>query len=158
MLFGSHLVVDGALAGVVEEVRAEVHFTDGRFVVTELTLRAPGGVTGAALRQVAVERLLRQCAERVHLMRVTGPGRAVPVTRPPETSDPDHHHYVAALYRLAHAVALPPTAHVAAQTGVSRATASRWIAACREEGLLGEARGPRAGEQQDDLAAKQGAA
>jgi Family of unknown function (DUF6214) len=140
-----------------------VVYDGGRFVVDQLTVtRRPGGppITTEGLREIPIAAMVRTGIEN-GLMRV-GPreydGRtsswkltkAEPIAlseRAQAGGGPsdDDLRAVADVYHIAYAVGEPPTKTVMERLGLSRSTASRWIALARKRGLLGPATPRKAG-------------
>jgi hypothetical protein len=71
--------------------------------------------------------------------------RAGPSPRPGEKQAPDLQR-IAELYRRAVAGGMAPSHDIAAEFGVTRTTARKWVQRARERGLLAPALGRRAGE------------
>lgn len=95
------------------------------------------GVTGEALREVAIGELIADCA-RDHVaeetIRVTGRR----IIDEAGGLTPEALEVVATAYRYGYALGDSPTRHVVDLLGLSRSKASRWIAEAREDGYLGE--------------------
>jgi hypothetical protein len=137
------------------DVKLEAHFDVGRFQVLSLTAtrRVEGeSVTTEGLRRVPVGRILQQALEKLVVdwdwqskFVEWGPWGVRLRTRP-EGPNEDALLTVAALYRFAHMVGVPPTAYVAETLSLPKSTAGRWVGLARKSGHLGPALGTKAGE------------
>ncbi len=141
------------------EVKFRAVLEDGRYATefVEARRRHKGeSVTLETLRDIPVASLVAEAGLTL-LYRIEEPeppftrfvrrglkGIAADVVGDVEENTLEH---VSILYRIVHACGAPPTRAVAEALGASRATAGRWIADAREEGLLGPAIERRAGEQ-----------
>jgi hypothetical protein len=112
-------------------------------------LRCEGEITGAMLRRLRIQDMLRFAA-REALVEVNRSGALRALTNPKPLAGrhptKDVLRAVAVLYRFAYAVGDPPAASVAANFGLPRSTAGRWIQLARSQGLLGKAEPRKAGE------------
>jgi hypothetical protein len=137
------------------DVSIEGHFQAGRFRVLKLTAisRANGeSVSTEGLRKVPVGRIMRQALEKIVVdwewtsgLVEWGPW-GVRLHTQPKGPDEDALRTVAALYRFAHMVGVPPTAYVAETLNLPKSTAGRWVGLARRSGHLGPALGTKAGE------------
>jgi hypothetical protein len=143
------------------DVSLDAEFEDRRFRVQRLeAVKRTGGedVTNHALRQIPVARIMQQAVEQIvvqgewsrskdqrELFADWGPGGLPDLTL---SRGPDQRNLetVAAVYRLAYVVNIPPTEFVRQRLGLPKSTAGRWVRLARDAGLLGEAVGTRAGE------------
>lgn len=131
-------------------VRITVELRQGRYVCASFEARPAaghleGGVTGEALREVALGTLVENAArdpDAEEALRTTG-RRILDEVGGRLTSDSLE--VVAAAYRYGYAVCDSPTREVVNLLGLSRSKASRWIAEARDEGLLGAATERRPG-------------
>jgi hypothetical protein len=137
------------------DVDLDAVFDDGRFRVTNLTaVRRPGGegVTSEGLRLIPVSRILQGAVEHILITGEWGSevvdwGPAVLPERGPRSGPDDEAlKLVAALYRLAYVVSVPPTRYVAERLELPQSTAGRWVSLSRKAGHLGSAVGTRPGE------------
>ena len=122
------------------DVTIEAELRSGKYVASRVIVvtDSSAGVTGAALRDLAISDLIRQhaadgtIADRIStLASEILPPKGRTLTR-------DVLRLTTVAYRYGYAVSKKPTAEAHRLLGVSRATASRWVAAARAEGLLGE--------------------
>lgn len=141
------------------DVQLDVRFEHGRFIVTDLHVtRVDEPVTSEGLRRVPIRRFIASSAEQVlHTRTVTqsgGPDTAVhtvaPARLPADLArvrlSAEALGQAAVVYRIAHAVGLPPTQTVSQRFKLPRSTAGRWITEARRRGLLGPAEERKAGE------------
>jgi hypothetical protein len=141
--------------GLPYDVTIEARYEGGRFrVLTLTTTSRPEGepVTTEGLRKVPVGRIMQQALEKLVVegewqsgLVEWGPWGISMHTRP-KGPDEDAQLTVAALYRFAHLVGVPPTAYVAETLGLPKSTAGRWVGLARKSGHLGPALGTKAGE------------
>lgn len=148
----------------------------GRFVCSEVhCAREDGGepVTGDTLRRLPIQHMVREVVDAamwIGTPRSAGamnyPEGVGPLDEPSEGEDYfEMGHFgksqreaaaegpvdstlrqVAASYLVAYACGLPPGATIAAEFGIPRSTAGRWIAKAREKQFLGPAEPGKAGE------------
>jgi hypothetical protein len=107
-------------------------YSDPRFEVTEVTCRqrhiGDVPVTSEGMRTVPVDRLLRDyLAERV------GPW---PIHSAKDGKVRFHLSEVAAIYRFAYAIHMPPVAAVAQALGISTKSAGQYVIKARQQRLL----------------------
>jgi hypothetical protein len=138
------------------DVDLEAKFSDGQFRVQWLTAtKRPKGVdiTTDGLRRVPVGRILQHAIEKVVLINgvyVTGRGvvdRAIREVMQSGKRDDQVLILVATLYRLAHAVNVPPTAYVSERLKMPKSTAGRYVGLARKAGYLGPALRTKGGER-----------
>jgi hypothetical protein len=121
--------------------------TQGRYLLSELTLKAPEGeeITGTLLRRIPAQRLLRWVVPRV--IRQATDNAAVDAYQFPETgSRPEERaqrgpadedlRAAATIYRMAEVVSDPPAKAVATAFGLEKRTATNWISKARSRGFL----------------------
>jgi hypothetical protein len=133
---------------------ARVEFDGERVVLDEITVRRRDGgepVTGEALREIAVQSILR--AHIRAAIQVMGQG--APDVKPgepvraqgllsPATAErlrqlgpePETLQWVARVYRVSDAVGDPPTKAVRQTFGISQSAAGNWIGRARSAGLI----------------------
>ena len=167
----SEPVGDGRL-----EVTLDIVMTDSGPECRSVELEALGGaVPATALRHLEIRRMLREAPQRVadyaagrellgqedativdtaidldgarrNIRIVMSDRRAKAARNPRGKAIRVDLAEVANTYRKARQLGQPPTLAVAHEHHVSRTTASRWIARCRDQGLLGRAIPGSAGE------------
>ena len=111
--------------------RIRVELEGGRYVTTRYTLeRAPGGpeIEAAAARAIPLRLLVSFGLTQIGANLLSGPYI--------DSDSPDLAQTAATIYQLAVLRGEPPAEAVAAHLGVSMATASKHIAAAKDEGLL----------------------
>jgi hypothetical protein len=153
--------------GIPIEMRVEVDdLGRPRCVKLVICARGEDRVTGGLLRKIPVGRLVREAvatAAVTSVRRTPGGGERGNFLVPPEMAgvykqfaslerkprkgsplaDEDLR-AIAKNYRKALAADMPPTQTLAVGMGVSRATASQWVAKARKRGFLGPAKPGRA--------------
>lgn len=135
------------------DVKVTVVPEHGQLVAQEVHVRRlPDGppVTGEAIRSIPIGRLVRQAwsavqsseerdgVTKVSPMMLTDEAAAQLRANGPTAATLK---WVSHLYRVALLIGEPPTKAVETGLGVPRSTAGRWIAAAREQGLLGASEG-----------------
>lgn len=119
------------------DLTGSLDLVDGRFVLSEVTVRSAEGVTGERLRRIPVGDIVRTLALDIALaVRPTGSAdgsaRMEPLGYPPagrgKGPTDEQLRYARSVWRFAKAVGDPPTQTVAKEMGVSVPTATRWIA------------------------------
>lgn len=127
-------------------VKIGVTLEDGRYQCTSIeclrrTKTVPHGppVTSKGLRQLPLQRLVATALT----------SQAEQLTHRSEfiTEESDELLRVAAAYRFAYAIGLPPTKHVAEELGIPGSTATKKVMKAREAGLLGPTTPGKAGEE-----------
>lgn len=122
-------------------VKFVVELERGRYVCTSLECqRREDGppVTGQGLRDLPVSRLTGLAFTYLAQQLRHESGLV--------DEDSDELLRVAAAYRFAYAVGLPPTKHVAAELGIADSTATKKVMRARRAGLLGPTTPGKAGE------------
>lgn len=94
-------------------------------------------VTGKGLRQLPLQRLMAK-ALTVMAEQLTHQSEFI-------TEESDELLRVAAAYRFAYAIGLPPTKHVAEELGIPTSTATKKVMQARKAGLLGPTTPGKAG-------------
>ena len=144
----AHEVTTTATVGGID-VDLRVVLRGGRYVVHGLSAyptvdNLDVGVTGEALREVAVGELVEEAArdrDAENTLKTTGRR----IIDEAGGLTPESLEVVATAYRYGHAVGTSPTREVVNLLGLTRSKASRWIAEAREDGFLGETSERRAG-------------
>jgi len=126
----------------------EVELERGRYVVRSLMSQArkAGAVTSEGVTHLPITKILRIIVARAlgnPLVSGWAPGQA-PANQGPTDEALKR---VAAVYRMAHLMGLPPTESVAQDLALPRSTAGRWVSMARSRGFLGPAQPRRAGER-----------
>lgn len=138
------------------EIDVRVHVLGPYAVRVTVVPRSGTGVTSESLRKVPIATILSDSLAQVIFVRFEG-GRILWGSNPAVLIMPpdlrgqwpngdrvqDVLEWTALVYRLASALGNGPTAAVARAAGVSRATAGRMVAACRDRGLLSEFETPQ---------------
>jgi hypothetical protein len=129
------------------DLEVEIGLERDRYIVTSLKLHARkgGAVTSEGVTHVPVKQILRFIVGEV-LAHPLVSGWA---TRHPASLGPTDEalQRVAAVYRMAHLMGLPPTESVAQDLDLPRSTAGRWVSMARQRGFLGKAEPRKAGER-----------
>ena len=134
---------DGQLGA---DLTAELHGGRYRCTALEVSPLSGGfpGVTGERLRELKVSEMVEIAARQPHVEeRLARRGRSV--FGDPDTPEEAVAAIVAAAYRYGHAIGDRPTREVMQLLELSRSQAGRWIAVCREFGLLADTREREAG-------------
>lgn len=135
-------------ANLPYEVEMTAVLEDGRMILQSVTCSARKGerVTGENLRRIPVGAILRLgvLSAVKSLSALVGRDPVVLAKRGPTDETLK---VVAAVYRIAYLVGLPPTRAVANQLEVARSTAGRWVQAARRKGFLGPAEPRKSGER-----------
>jgi hypothetical protein len=129
------------------DLEVEIELERGRYIVTSLTCRARkgGAVTSEGVTHVPVKQILRIIVGRAlgNPLVSWAPGRPTSNQGPTEEAL----QRVAAVYRMAHLMGLPPTESVAQDLDLPRSTTGRWVSMARQRGFLGKAEPRKAGER-----------
>ena len=130
------------------DLEVEIELERGRYVVKSLRCQARkgGAVTSEGVTHLPVKQILRIIVGRVlgnPLVSGWAPGPDAAGQGPTDEALKR----VAAVYRVAHLMGLPPTESVAQTSSLARSTAGRWVGMARERGFLGKAEPRKAGER-----------
>jgi hypothetical protein len=129
-------------------IEARVTYDGTRYVCADFRMwQREGGppVTTEAIRAVPVKHLIRRAIEsQTYELVQWSRGQEPKYELMPELAPPDVRRsgademarWVATAYQLAIALNEPPTKSIQDRLGVSRATAGRWVAEARRQGLL----------------------
>jgi hypothetical protein len=130
------------------DLELEIALDGGRYVVRSITCRARkrGAVTSEGVTDLPVAKILRIIVGRV-LGNPLASGWGAPGQGARQGPTEDALKRVAAVYRMAHLMGLPPTESVAQDLSLPRSTAGRWVSMARQRGFLGPAAPRKAGER-----------
>jgi hypothetical protein len=129
--------------------KVAAHVESGRLIATVVTFRARdgerAGVNADGLRSLPIGEVLRRAlAAGTRFASTPDP---IMSADPSELGQEERLRRAAVVYRLAALEGEKATNAVATDLGVSRATAGRLVARARDDGFLGAAIGPLAGEE-----------
>lgn len=126
-------------SGFTIDLTAELR--EGKYVCALLQVASvgnhAGGVTGEALREITVARMLEDTVRGANgacEAELASQGREIVDAASGPT--PEAMEVVAAAYRYGHAIGDTPTREVMNLLGLSRSRAGRWVSLARDQGLL----------------------
>lgn len=130
------------------DVEVEIELERGHYVVKSLLCQARkgGAVTSEGMTHLPVKQILRIIVGRA-LGNPLVSGWALSPSVANQGPTDEALKQVAAMYRVAHLMGLPPTESVAQGLSLARSTAGRWVSMARQRGFLGKAEPRKAGER-----------
>jgi hypothetical protein len=133
------------------DLEVEIELERGRYVVRSLQCQARkgGAVTSEGVTHLPVKQILRIIVGRaLGNPLVSGwSGWILSPSVADQGPTDEALKQVAAMYRVAHLMGLPPTGAVAQGLSLARSTAGRWVSMARQRGFLGKAEPRKAGER-----------
>lgn len=131
------------------DLELEIELERGRYVLRTMTCRARRGrtITSEGVNDIPVPQIVRRIVGRVLAIPFLSPGRAAYPSLGGQGPTDEALKRVAAVYRMAHLIGLPPTESVAQDLELPRSTAGRWVSMARQREFLGKAEPRKAGER-----------